>query len=151
MPEVFTAYLNRLAELHRDLTQTLEGLPAEALNWSPGPEVNSLAALAAHTAGSERYWIGDVIGRDDSQRDRASEFRAHVFHAEEAITRLNTVLAHSRGIVESLTLADLEERRFVRDQREETVAWTLLHALEHIAIHLGHMQIMRQWWEAKSR
>jgi uncharacterized damage-inducible protein DinB len=149
MLEVFAVYLNRLEELHRDLNHALEGLPVEALNWSPGPEMNSLAILVAHTAGAERYWIGDVIARDDSQRDRAAEFRAQAINTEELIERLNAALTHSRGVVESLTLADLEERRFVpRDQRDVTVAWALLHALEHTAIHLGHMQIMRQWWDA---
>ncbi len=148
MSEVFTAYLNRLEELHRDLIDALEGLPVEALNWSPGPEMNSLAILAAHTAGAERYWIGDVIARDESRRDRAAEFRTQALSTEEVIERLNSTLMYSRGVLESLSLADLEERRPVAgDWREVTVAWALLHALEHTAIHLGHMQIMRQWWD----
>jgi uncharacterized damage-inducible protein DinB len=151
MSEVFAAYLKQLEVLHRDLTQAFEGLSVEALNWSPGPEVNSLAVLAAHTAGSERYWIGDVIARDDSHRDRDSEFRMQAGTGEEALERLEVVLAYSRNVVKSLTLADLEELRRVNDQREVTVAWALLHALEHTAIHLGHAQIMRQWWDAKSQ
>lgn len=64
----------------------------------------------------------------------------------EALERLETALAHSRTVVRSLTLADLEERRRVNDQPEVTVAWALLHA----AIHLGHAQLMRQWWEAQA-
>jgi len=27
------------------------------------------------------------------------------------------------------------------------VAWALLHALDHTAQHLGHMQITRQLWD----
>jgi hypothetical protein len=27
------------------------------------------------------------------------------------------------------------------------IAWSLLHALEHTALHLGHMQLTRQLWE----
>ena len=37
------------------------------------------------------------------------------------------------------------------DAREFTVAWCLLHALEHSAVHLGHMQIVRQLWEMSDR
>jgi hypothetical protein len=103
MSEVFAAYLKQLEVLHRDLTQAFEGLSVEALNWSPGPEVNSLAVLAAHTAGSERYWIGDVIARDDSHRDRDSEFRMQAGTGEEALERLEVVLAYSRNVVKSLT------------------------------------------------
>jgi uncharacterized damage-inducible protein DinB len=151
MSEVFTAYLNQLEVLHRDLTYALEGLSVEALNWSPGPEVNSLAVLAAHTAGAERYWIGDVIAQDDSRRDRDAEFRLQMLNVEEAIARLDAALAYSRGVLGSLTLADLEERRLVNDQREVTVAWALVHTLEHTGIHLGQMQITRQWWDARSQ
>jgi uncharacterized damage-inducible protein DinB len=151
MSEVFAAYLKQLEVLHRDFTHALEGLSVEALNWSPGPEVNSLAALAAHTAGSERYWIGDVIARDDSHRDRDAEFRTQANNAEELIARLEASLAHSRGVVQSLTLIEIEEARVTNDQREVTVAWALVHALEHVAIHVGHAQLMRQWWDTQSR
>jgi uncharacterized damage-inducible protein DinB len=151
MSEVFAAYLKQLEVLHRELTQALEGLPAEALNWSPGPELNSLAVLVAHTAGSERYWIGDVIARDDSQRNRDAEFRMQANNAEELVARLEATLTHSRSVVQSLTLADLEEVRVTNEQREVTAAWALLHALEHVGIHVGHAQIMRQWWDTQSR
>ena len=150
MTEVFVAYLDRLQELHQELNSALGGLPPEALNWSPGPGMNSLAVLAAHTAGAERYWIGDVIARDDSQRDRAAEFRTQAVSARALIDRLDAALAHSRGVVEQLDLAALDERRqSPRDGGEVTVAWALSHALEHTAIHLGHMQIMRQLWEQR--
>lgn len=150
MSEVFTACLKQLEVLHHDMAQALEGLSAEALNWSPGPEINSLAVLAVHTAGAERYWMGDVVARDDSHRDRDAEFRTQAHRAKEIIERLDAVLAYSRGVIRSLTSADLGEQRPAGNQREVTVAWALVHTLEHIAIHLGQMQIMRQWWEAKS-
>ncbi len=151
MIELFAAYLNRLETLHTDMNSTIADLPVEALNWSPGPKMNSLAVLAAHTAGAERYWIGDVVARDDSHRDRAAEFRAQAASAAELIDRLDAALAHSRSVLERLSLADLDERRWANDQREVTAAWALAHTLEHTAIHLGQMQITRQWWDAESR
>jgi len=33
------------------------------------------------------------------------------------------------------------------DDRSITVAWALNHALEHVALHAGNMQITRHWWE----
>ena len=33
---------------HRQLRAALEGLEAEALNWTPGPEMNSIAVLVMH-------------------------------------------------------------------------------------------------------
>jgi uncharacterized damage-inducible protein DinB len=150
MIELFAAYLDRLEELHRDMNSAIADLTVEALNWSPSPEMNSLAVLAAHTAGAERYWIGDVIARDDSRRDRAAEFRAQAASAAALIDLLDAALAHSRSVLERLTLADLDEQRLAsRDGREVTVARALAHALEHTATHLGHMQLTRQWWERR--
>jgi uncharacterized damage-inducible protein DinB len=150
MIELFATYLERLEALHTDMNSAIADLPVEALNWSPSPEMNSLSVLAAHTAGAERHWIGDVIAQDDSQRNRAAEFRAQAASAAALIDLLDAALAHSRSVLERLSLADLDEQRLAsRDGREVTAAWALAHALEHTATHLGHMQLTRQWWERR--
>ena len=149
---LFDSYLERLQNLHADIRHAIEGLPVEALDWSPGHEMNSLAVLATHTAGAERYWIGDVIARNDSHRDRAAEFRARAIDSATLLERLDAVLASSHRVLEGLTLSDLETTRIVpRDGSEVTVAWALLHTLEHTAIHLGHMQLVRQLWEQRQK
>ena len=125
-----------------------EGLSTEALDWTPGPDMNSLGVLAIHVAGAERYWIGDVVGRDPSDRDRSAEFRARGLDAAALKAHLAETLVHSQGVLEGLALPDLEASRVSpRNGREFTVAWCLAHALEHTALHLGHMQITRQLWE----
>ena len=112
--------------------------------------MNSLCVVVVHATGAERYWIGDVAGRDPSGRDRAAEFRAHGLDAAALKRRLDETLAHSRGVLEGLTSQDLEDLRVSpRDGRKFTVAWSLAHALEHTAIHLGHMQIVRQLWDQR--
>ncbi len=56
--------------------------------------------------------------------------------------RLADVLAHSRRVLEGLTLAELEAKReSSRDGREYSVAWCLAHVLKHTALHLRHMQL----------
>ena len=150
MQPLFDSYFERLQKLHADIRQTLEGLQVDALDWSPGRDINSLAVLAVHTAGAERYWIGDVIARDDSHRDRAAEFRARAVDSATLLKRLDAVLASSQQVLEGLSLSDLETMRIApRDGSEVTVTWALLHVLEHTAIHLGHMQLMRQLWEQR--
>ncbi len=148
MQSLIVSYIDRLEVLHTDIRRTIEGLSREALDWSPGPDMNSLAVLAAHTAGAERYWVGDVAGQDASGRDRDAEFRTKGLDVDALTTRLNAALEHSRRVLENLTVADIDARRISpRDGKEYTVAWALMHALEHTAIHLGHMQIVRQMWE----
>ena len=150
MQPFLEAYLDRLQGLHVDMLRALGGLPAVALDWVPGPDMNSIAVLIVHTVGAERYWVGDVVARDPSGRDRAAEFRAQGLDTTTLEQRLGDALAHTQGVLEGLTLQDLETVRVSpRDGREYTVAWALAHALEHTAMHVGHIQIMRQLWEQR--
>jgi uncharacterized damage-inducible protein DinB len=146
----YAEIFERFESLHAGMKQAIEGLPEEALDWTPGPEINSISVLITHTAGAERYWIGDVIGRDDSGRVRDDEFKVKGINFEQLKDRLDEILYHSRGVLNDLNLEDLETVRMSpRDGREFTVAWSLAHALEHTALHLGHMQIIRQLWNQK--
>jgi uncharacterized damage-inducible protein DinB len=148
MDPFFKDYYDRLSNLHHDLAETVEGLPVEALDWQPVPETNSLAVLLTHTAGSERYWIGEVVGEEPAGRERAKEFETVEQTVEELQDQLNLALAHSRQTLSRLSLDNLAEARLISMQgRSCTVAWALLHALEHVALHLGHAQITRQLWE----
>ncbi|MCA9923188.1 MAG: DinB family protein [Anaerolineales bacterium] len=140
-------FIDRLRTLHDDIKKSYAGLPDEALDWAPGPEMNSFNVLITHTAGAERYWIGDMVGRDDSGRVRSTEFETTGLHAADLDQRLDEVLAHSEGVVAQLALTDLAVRHMSpRHNHEFTAAWCLLHALEHTAVHLGHLQVMRQFW-----
>ena len=42
---VLGEYLDRLEALHAGLEEAIAGLPVEALDWVPGPGMNSLAVL----------------------------------------------------------------------------------------------------------
>lgn len=142
------AYLDRLQRLHDDILQAIEGLPPAALDWIPGPDMNSIAVLVVHTVGAERYWVGDVVARDPSGRDREAEFRVLGLDTATLKQRLDDTLAHTRGVLEGLTPQDLPVVCISpRDGREYTVAWALSHALEHTAMHAGHIQITRQLWD----
>ncbi|MCB0036401.1 MAG: DinB family protein [Anaerolineales bacterium] len=151
MHQFYADFFHRLEELHQDMYRALDGLPSEALDWIPGAEMNSLCILAAHTAGAERYWIGDVVAQDNSNRHRPDEFVAQGKSAAELQQTLADVLTHSRGVLETLTLDDLTRACVPPNHPERTftVGWSLAHALEHTAVHVGHMQIIRQLWEQK--
>ncbi len=145
-------FQERLAALHAGINKTLDDVSSEGLDWRPSSAMNSLGVLAAHVAGSERYWIGTVAGNDLLTRDREAEFRTVGGDAATLLKRLDEVLAHSQTIVSRLTPLDLEDGRVApRDERNVTVAWALLHALEHTALHLGQMQLMRELWERQGR
>jgi uncharacterized damage-inducible protein DinB len=148
MQSFFTNYLNNLQELHDEIRNAVKGLPQNALDWTSGTDVNSLSVLVVHLTGAERYWIGDVIAGEPSGRDRESEFKVRGLSADELIQRLSENEAYIRKALESSSPQELDETRVSpRNGREVTVGWALCHALKHTALHLGHIQIMRQLWE----
>lgn len=140
---------DRLTRLHEQMREALSGLPVEALNWVPGPEMNSLAVLAAHTAGAERYWIGDIAGQEPSGRVRSAEFEANAASVDDLLSLLDNSLAHSRSVLARLRLDELGETRTLPDGRSCSVGWAILHALEHTGVHTGHIELTRQLWDLR--
>ncbi len=150
MQKLFGDYLERLQRLHDDIKQSIEGLPQAALDWIPGPEMNSLCVIVMHVSGSERYWIGDIVAQEPSGRDREAEFGTRGIDVEELMQRMDGSLAYVHRVLEGLMLEDLGAPRVApRDGREVSVGWALFHVLEHAAVHVGHVQLTRQLWDQR--
>lgn len=150
MQTFFVDYINLLQQRHNEILEALEGLPSEALDWSPGPDMNSISVLVFHLTGAERYWIGDVAAQDPtpSGRERDAEFRVHDVGMDLLKKSLADNLEYARNALEKFTIQDLETTLIsARDGRKFTVTWALLHALEHTTLHLGQIQLTRQLWE----
>ena len=150
MQPFFSAYFDLLQDCHNGILQALEGLPSAALDWVPGPDMNSISVLVFHLTGAARFWIGDIAAQEPSDRDRNAEFRVQGLDVDILKKRITDNLEYARNALEKMSLQDLESTR-VRpsDGHEFTVAWALLHALEHATSHLGQIQITRQLWEQK--
>ena len=146
MQTFYADCLNNFQELHDDVAKTIEGLPLEALDWSPRIGVNSITVLIVHLTGSEKFLFGEVIGGQDVHRDRDAEFLAKGIASDALIQHLNDSLEFITVVLEGLTTADLERKCTFRT-REVTVGWAIGHSLKHTATHLGHIQVMRDLWE----
>lgn len=154
MQPFFEDFLERLSAMHQGIRNAIQDLPQEALDWipvqKPTAEMNSINVLVTHLLGAERYWIGDVAAGEASGRVRAEEFQVAGLNVEELNTKIETATAYARSTLEKISLDDLDKEAISpRDERSFTVGWALLHALEHTAIHLGHIQLTRQLWFEK--
>jgi uncharacterized damage-inducible protein DinB len=151
MEDFYQDLLDRFVEVHNDCRKVFMDLPAHALDWEPGAEMNSISVLVIHLTGAERYWVGDVALRDSSDRNREAEFKVRGMTHEQLLARLDEADHYLSTSLERLTLADLEAMRVSsRSNKSFSVGWALLHALEHSALHLGHLQIIRQLWLQKT-
>ena len=150
MQSFFKNYLELLQDCHNGILQAIEDIPPDALDWVPGQDMNSIAVLLAHITGSERYWIGDIAAQESSNRNRDAEFRVRGVEVDVFRKKLADNLDYARNVLEKMSLKDLESARVSpNNEREYTVAWALLHALEHATSHLGQIQITRQLWEQR--
>lgn len=146
----FVDYLERLDNLYNGFRKEMDGLPAEALDWVPGPEMNSIAVLVAHTTGSLRYWIGEAALGEPVNRDREREFQTKGVSAAELLQRLDVFLAYVRIALPKMDWKELaEESSAQQNGKPVTRGWALLHALEHGYLHLGHVQLTAQLWRGR--
>lgn len=141
---LFATYLEKMRGLHAEFARVLDGLTAAQLDWKIAPGANSLAVLATHVAGAERYWLVDLLGGQASLRDRDAEFRTVDADAATLQAHLAVTMDAIEQTVARLTPDDLERVLYSpQHRRENTVAWALIHVFEHTATHLGHAQAVR--------
>jgi uncharacterized damage-inducible protein DinB len=142
-------YLERLEDLRGQISGLVAGLAEDAMNWRPlgnsGNATNSLAALAAHCAGAEHFWIGEVVAGHPATRNREAEFATHATSSTEIIQLLDRSALETKKVFQTLRESDLSGTRETAG-RTVPVRWCLLHVIDHTALHLGHMQLTYQLW-----
>ncbi len=138
----------------RAFETVIAGLPADALNWQPTLDANSLTVLVTHAWGAAQAWTVRAAGREMA-RDRTAEFRAKADAAA-----LQTLLAEGGARIEAAleaidptTLGSIRFNRLGPSQPSSDDVYTgaqcVLHAVEHAQEHLGQAYLTRQLWEAQ--
>ncbi len=142
-----TDFLNCLESLHNKIKRVISSLPQQVLDWSPRPGQLSLCMLVSHMAGAERYWIGEVVGREKPVRRPGSVYTATGLDSMELCERLDNSLSYCRRVLEHCDLSDLEAKRTSpRDGHEVTVGWAVEHVMQHTSGHQRDILFIRQLW-----
>lgn len=149
MEPLYSAYLGLLRNVHNGMKKAMEGLPQEAIDWIPGEQMNSLGGIIAHTVGTEMSFHQRAIAGEPFERDGAAEWATRGKSAAELGAMMDQSEAVAERVLAGLALASLGEERTLRADRKVTVAYALLHNLDHGGDHLGHMQITRQLWDQR--
>jgi hypothetical protein len=142
-----SAHILRMLAIFR---RSWDDLSDEQMNADPGfAPSNTPYQLAVHVAGSTRFWTITDTGGADFHRDREAEFVA-VGKGETVRQDYDLLIRQIDEHLGSLSGNDLDRPQIVSGARfggwPETITQrdAVLHALEHIGIHLGHVQIQRQ-------
>lgn len=145
MEPLFEDLTNRFDALHEEVKKAIRGLDRQALDWIPTGETNSINVLVTHLAAAEKFWAVDVALGKDSDRERPQEFLVSGLLEEDLIKTLDSSLEMIMAAFETMTISDLEQFRHSRQhQMDVTAGWAIFHALEHTAIHVGHIQLTVQ-------
>lgn len=150
MHPILGEYMKLLEALYGDFGAAIKDLPVEALDWTPGTDMNSLAVLIVHTTGATSFLVGEIAGDIPSNRDRAAEFKVTGWDEAKLKARLDDSKELVRGVLDKLTVDDLTKTRFSESRnRTYMYAEAIFHALDHTGLHVGHAQITRQLWDQR--
>lgn len=144
---MFAAYIQRVVD---GAVAALSGLSDQQVNWSSGgADANSMYVVATHMVAMGEFWVLGLVGGAKVPRDRQAEFRAAGAGADVIVRLHEWARASAVRCLDSSVLADeaivpqeyLQSGGFGAGRFSKREC--LLHVLEHSALHLGHLEIMR--------
>ena len=160
------AYGRAFDNVYKQLYAVMEGLPSAALLWKPFDESpwqgtsSTLGYILAHGASSTVYLLRRISGPDrtlgtllvfDELTIEGDEGREEFGAANHDIAYLRARVERSQAFVHDflarVTPADLDaERAHPKRPTTFSARGDLIHALDHLAQHLGHAELTRQLW-----
>lgn len=125
------------------MLEVADRLGDSSVNQRPlGPDTNAVAALILHCCGVAEFWLGHVALGRPSTRARDSEFSrtATVSELHDLVGAALLRLVADVGQLELGEGRDEGGRQFLHDG-DTSDASVVLHVLEELYQHLGHMEI----------
>lgn len=151
MPSAASQIADLLERLARDAMAQFEGIAHDDLNRPLTlPESNTLFALATHLVGSGEYWTLGRVGKREIPRERSAEFYA-TGYVEDLLNRYERWIQDIHALLDTFPDERLDEpvEPMVSHSAIKSTTYNirecLFHAVEHSALHLGHIQLTRQF------
>ncbi len=121
-----------MRKLHNCLSQLDDG----QLWWCPQPAMNSVANLILHMTGNLAQWVISGFTSEPDVRDRTGEFQADggVSRAD-LLARLESTVAAARGVLQTVTPADLLEPREIQGFSVSGLG-AIVHSVTHFVGHV---------------
>jgi hypothetical protein len=142
--------LNSMDAMRRSIRRALEGVDAKGLNWNPLPDdANSLYAIVSHLCTSESTMIHQRIGGQAVDGEGHAAFAAQGDDPQALLGRLDELGNTTHRLLDGLTPEDMDRSIDPGGGRPQRTAraWLQMH-VRHMALHLGHIEITKQFYEA---
>ena len=153
MTNEMAVYTSQLKSLLDRLCEVAQGLDEAQLNRRPPIDgANSVYVIATHTLGNARAWVLGIACGRPMERDRLAEFRASGRDASALVAEAQRLSSEIEAALAALSPSDLEQRLVPvaslwgeGEPREISRREAILHVIEHASLHLGHLQMTRDW------
>jgi uncharacterized damage-inducible protein DinB len=150
LPEI-QCYVETLRDLRANVLNTLDGVDAAGLNWTPtNDRTNSLFVLGTHCIGSEHGWIFETLHQGPKTRNRPAEFLAKGEDVRALGQQYEQTAKETEEILSALPEVSLATMRNTERHGSVTARWIIVHVIKHYSEHLGQMYLTRQLWEESS-
>lgn len=142
--DLYRYHLRRLVTWY---LEALDPLPEAAFQWQPPTrDANSLATICLHAISSAEWWVISCVGNGPIERDRDAEFGQRPSW-QELRPRFERFLRESEALLDGMTSDQLQAlSRHPAGDRMNRRCFT--HTIEHLGLHLGHIEITIDWWKA---
>lgn len=127
---------------HAAMRDLVAALPVSALDWKPGQETNSIAALVVHALDAERHLTG-VVADLALPRDREAAFRVEGLTGDELVMQIDAAERDVDGHL-ALVTGDRLTAAIERPSRTATGAGWLVFVAAHSREHIGQASLTRQ-------
>ncbi len=137
--------LTVMHERHGDMLDLIDGLPPDALQWTPGLRMSSLAGLTRHIMD---VWVSTVRVAAGDLPGWHGENGAFLDATDNTLTLIACISegdAYCKHVLPTLPAA----RLFAHwpGDAARTIGMSLIEEGDHSAMHYGHMQITRHLYE----
>lgn len=155
-------YVAQLTEARQHLKGELAHLTQEQLDWHPDEQTESIGTLLLHVAAVEWSWMHqDIFGASDKEYgaswQEAMPIRADAPQVsgrplDQYLQQLDAVREQTLQVLRDFTDSDLKrlvgeaEPRPGWEPRSElfTIDWIIWHVIEHEAMHVGQIELLRR-------
>ena len=150
--------------------KTVAGLPEEYWQRPVVPSGWTVAGMLWHLGGVEHHWLQDVVtgvaqeplpGEEDEEAEEQGEYdpfaaftcdlpaEAIIANYREECRRSDAVLAVTPLSAPPLGLEFHQDPEYTA--QITTVGWVVLHVIEETAVHSGHLEIVRELLDGRTR
>jgi hypothetical protein len=151
MNNEIAAYEESIGDRIKQIRELVERMTPAQANWRPPfDEMNSIWALAAHALGNARAWIIGIAAGNEIGRDRPGEFASSGEHVATLLSQIDRIAGDVVQALNGIDTARLDVRLVPSQElwgegppREISVRDAIVQVIEHLSLHLGHMQVTR--------